>query len=86
MRVPCPGELLYEDEDDGGNNRVLGVSDLRYLREMTKQRVLLMGGYAGGAVIRVEMLDVIERAGGGGGGGEVAYRWDSCPPMIHTRN
>ncbi len=66
VRVPSLGELLYEN--GSGNNRVLGVSDFWYLREMTKQRLLLMCGSVVVDLNRVEMLDVIEMEGGGEGG------------------
>ena len=50
VRVPTPGEVLYQDDNVNNNQEggvgapIVAASYLRQYRDMTKQRVMLMGG------------------------------------------
>ena len=56
VRVPTPGEVLYVNDK---GKRVIAGSYLRQLRDMTKQRVTLMGGM--NEEISVDLLDMVDK-------------------------
>ena len=97
VRVPNPGEVLYQDAATNGGAPIVAASFLRQYRDMTRQRVMLMGGsfdFSGNAVNRVDMLDTFpkpkteegkEEEEEVGGGVKIEHLWKSCPPMLQAR-
>ena len=91
IRVPNLGEVLYQE--NAGSAPIVAASYLRQFRDVTTQRVMLMGG--GGGRNRVDMLDVMvkvkddgeEEKGGGEEGEEVIkeHCWEVCPQLLHER-
>ena len=83
VRVPTPGEVLYvNDADEESSKRVIAGSYLRQLRDMTRQRIVLMGSLVfGSGSTRVDMLDVIGNRNVAvaleGGERGIEYHWES---------
>ena len=97
VRVPNPGEVLHQDAATNGGAPIVAASFLRQYRDMTRQRVLLMGGcvdiYGFVEVNRVDMLDTFPKPKTEegkeeeeeGGGVKIEHLWESCPPMLLAR-
>ena len=62
VRVPNPGEVLYQDAATNGGAPIVAASFLRQYRDMTRQRVLLMGGSVVvlGSVVAVNRVDMLD--------------------------